>query len=164
MHIELIKAEAPAVVETLFQYYLYDMSEYTGWNPDANGSYGVSPQVTQLYDYWRKDDHHPLLIKVDGELAGFSLLRRYPFDPDYYDIGQFFVLRKYKRQGVGATAFGKSVSKFPGKWLTRVLPENTGALAFWQTVISAVAAEPLTVSTENYGDKVMKFIRYTVTS
>ncbi|GAB3516324.1 hypothetical protein [Photobacterium alginatilyticum] len=45
--------------------------------------------------------HYPYFIYVDSELAGFALVRRYPSNPAIYDMGQFFVLRKFKGQGVG---------------------------------------------------------------
>ena len=64
----------------------------------------------------------------DGEIAGFSLLRRYPLDKSSFDIGQFFVLSKFKNKGVGRKAFELSVSGFPGKWVVRVLQENVPSL------------------------------------
>ncbi|WP_044619896.1 GNAT family N-acetyltransferase [Gynuella sunshinyii] len=164
MKIELTPAGDLTVVENLFQYYLYDMSEFTGWSPDASGSYAIDTAVIGLHDYWQKDGHYPYLILCNDELAGFSLLRRYPYDSDYHDIGQFFVLRKYKRQGVGTVAFRLSVGQFPGFWLTRVLPDNIGALRFWRKVISDISVQKPVENQEDYGDKKMMFIRYEVES
>ncbi|WP_428242757.1 GNAT family N-acetyltransferase [Gynuella sp.] len=162
MEIELTPARDSMLIENLFQYYLYDMSEYMGWSPDVTGSYAVDSAVIGLHDYWQKDGHYPYLILCDGNLADFSLLRRYPFDPDYHDIGQFFVLRKYQRQGVGVMAFRQSVSQFPGHWLTRVLPHNFRALCFWRKVITDMSVRQPVEQEEDYGDKKMVFIRYEI--
>ena len=62
------------VIRRLFQLYLYDMSEYMGWAVNADGQFDFSSSI--LDPYWTRDDHHPFLISCDGELAGFSLLRR----------------------------------------------------------------------------------------
>ena len=69
------------VIENLWPLYVYDMSEYTGWGPSAEGRYddGRPP----LDDYWKRDDHEPYLIRCEGELAGFSMLRRYPGARDF---------------------------------------------------------------------------------
>ncbi len=162
MKIELVKAEDSdkRIIENLWQYYIYDMSEYMGWGASLDGLYPT--EAHQLDDYWEKDNHFPYIIKCDGELAGFSLLRRYPFEDELYDMGQFFVLRKFKGSGVGREAFNLSISKFPGKWLTRVLDNNSGALKFWTNVIGERTNNDYIITPEMYGEIKMNFIRYTV--
>ncbi|WP_207736246.1 hypothetical protein [Fusibacter ferrireducens] len=55
-----------------------------------------------------------------------------------------------------------SVNKYPGKWLTRVLPNNDGAYKFWEKVISEVATEPPEVKKELYMGKEMVYFYYNV--
>ena len=162
MKIELVPAELSdrEVIVNLWPLYVYDMSEYTGWGPSPEGLYDTEPPP--LGPYWRREDHDPNLILCDGELAGFALLRRYPEDLSLYDIGQFFVLRKFKRQRVGREAFKLSVSKTPGQWLTRVLLDNSGALKFWKRVIGEITDETYAVTQEMDGDVQMHFIRYEI--
>ena len=136
------------------------MSEYTGWNPNKYGSYAIDAEEIGLNDYWTKPDHHPFLIFFESELAGFVLIRKYPNDESRYDIGQFFVLRRFKRQGIGAATFNAILDRFPGKWLTRVLTNNAAAQQFWQAVIAKRTEHQFTVTTEYYFDKPMQFIRY----
>lgn len=162
MNVTLVPAEDYEYVKNLFQYYIYDMSEYTGWPPYDNGTFDVADSVTGLSDYWNKPNHYPYLIQVDGEIAGFSLVRKYPEESDCFDMGQFFVLRKFKRKGIGEQAFKLSVSKHPGRWITRVLPNNLGAKAFWLKVINAIAVTDVVVETERYKTTEMEFIRYRV--
>ena len=165
MKIELVsvKKSERKVIDSLFQFYLYDMSEYMGWNVNSDGQFDVNLSI--LDNYWDRDDHFPFFIFCDVDLAGFSLLRHYPNDITYLDIGQFFILRKFKRKGIGREAFKLSVSKFPGKWLTRVLPENEGAVKFWLNVISDITKENYCMTSEFYGENVlMHFIRYEIIS
>ena len=148
------------VIENLWPLYVYDMSEYTGCGPSAEGRYddGRPP----LDDYWQRDDHEPYLIRCEGELAGFSMLRRYPGDAGLWDIGQFFVLRKFKRRRLGREAFRLSVSEKPGRWLTRVVLGNTGALKFWRKVIGEITNETYSLAEEIEFDAKMHFIRYEI--
>lgn len=163
MNIELrrIKDNEKEIVYNLFNYYLYDMSEYTGWGIDSFGK--IDFDISILDSYWKEDDHYPYFIICDSEIAGFSLLRKDPSDKSFYDIGQFFVLRKFKGKGVGRKAFELSVSKYPGKWLTRVLTENKGAMYFWLKVISQITSGNYSVRERLYkGNILMNFIEYKV--
>ena len=162
MKIELIPAGLSdrEIICNLWPLYVYDMSEYTGWSPTAEGLYAPEPPPLDMY--WQREDHDPNLILCGGELAGFSLLRRYPEDQSLYDIGQFFVLRKFKRQKVGHEAFKLSVAKTPGQWLTRIVHENTGALKFWKRVIGEITDETYAITSEMYDDAKMHFIRYEI--
>ena len=162
MNIKLTKADDWSVIANMFQYYIYNMSEYTGFSPDANGSYAVDEKITGLYDYWKLADHYPFLIEADGEIAGFSLMRKFPENPEIYDIGQFFILRKFKGKGVGKKSFELSVKMFPGKWQTRVLLNNSGAKIFWTKVISGISKETPTTSIEKYKGKEMEFIYFSI--
>jgi len=162
MKVELVVAESPEIIRNMFQYYIYDMSEYTKFSPNDDGTYVVDESIIHLNDYWTKSNHYPFLIKVNDEVAGFSMLREFPFLKGYYDIGQFFVLRKYKGQGVGTKAFNLLVNNFPGKWITRVLPNNIGALKFWERVISEAAVGVPEVRNEMYMDKEMVYFYYEI--
>lgn len=162
MKVELVVAESPEIIRNMFPYYIYDMSEYTKFSPNDDGTYVVDESILNLNTYWTKSNHYPFLIKVDDEVAGFSLLREFPFLEGYYDVGQFFILRKYKGQGIGREAFELSVKKFPGKWITRVLPNNGGAFKFWEKVISEVAIGVPEVRNEMYMDKEMVYFYYDI--
>ena len=59
-----------AVVKNLVPYYIYDMSEFMGWEPNAEGRYDG---CDDLRHYWEKPDHHPYLIRVDGSRAVLSI-------------------------------------------------------------------------------------------
>lgn len=66
------------ILENLFQYYLYDMSQFAGWPISENGAYTYPEDF--LPPYWEDADHYPYFIVCDGEIAGFSLVRPAPID------------------------------------------------------------------------------------
>ena len=103
------------------------------WPCGDDGSYTFKSSL--LDPHWCRNDHWPYLIYLGDELAGFCLVRRYPYAPERYDIDQFFILRKFKGMGVGRDAFRLAVSSRPGSWQVRVLLENIPALKFWRSVI-----------------------------
>ncbi len=148
------------IVENLFPYYVYDLSAQSQWPCGDDGRYGFN---TALLDpHWSRDDHWPWLIYCGDELAGFCLLRRYPNNPERYDIDQFFVLRKFKGQGIGKRAFELAVSAMPGLWQTRVLVENTAALHFWRGAINALTHGQYQQQIMPDGDLPMHFLYYQI--
>ncbi len=160
MNIQLIRIEENArhVLENLFGYYIYDMSEYMGWNPNQDGKFTYNP--THLDPYWQQEDHIPFFIYLGAELAGFALIRRYPENPSVYDMAQFFVLRKFKGRGVGRHALAQIVAAFPGQWQIRVLLENSGALHFWKSAVTSLVGLAYTLSKQNDVDLIMHFIHF----
>lgn len=52
-----------------------------------------------LDHYWTEAGRHPYFIRVDGTLAGFVLIREIAMA--YYSVAEFFVMKKYRNQGVG---------------------------------------------------------------
>ena len=59
------------VLRHLVEFYVYDYSDYMGWDVDEHGVFGYR----YLDHYWTEPDRHPFFIRVDGRLAGFALVR-----------------------------------------------------------------------------------------
>lgn len=146
------------IIENLFTYYVYDLAETGKWACGENGRYGFNPAL--LEPYWSEENHWPWLIYCEDEIAGFCLLRRYPAAPGRYDIDQFFVLRKFKGEGVGKAAFRLAVATMPGLWQTRVLLENMPALNFWRSAIGSLTHGNYEEKIMNDDDLAMHFILY----
>ena len=73
-----------------------------------------------------------------GSLAGFALVdKRVRIAGDDFWLDQFFVLKKYRRRGVGGRAAAAVFSQHTGRWQVGQMPENTAALAFWRHVIAS---------------------------
>ncbi|WP_330959633.1 GNAT family N-acetyltransferase [Photobacterium sp. 53610] len=147
-------------LENLFQYYLYELSAFLKWNPNDDGVYPFN--ALSLHKYWERKDHFPYFIFHGDELAGFALVRLYPGTQSVYDVEQFFVLRKFKGQGVGRQALQCIVNRHPGQWQIRVLLENTPALTFWKSAVQSIVGERYTLSTETDVDLLMYFILFHV--
>jgi len=127
--------EKRVVLENLFQLYAYDWSELGRLDVRDDGRFADYP----LDDYWRDDWRHPFLLRVDGKLAGFALVSersRLTGTPGVRDMAEFFVMRKYRRQGVGLAAAHAAFDRFAGPWEIRQRDENVDATAFWRRVIA----------------------------
>ncbi|MGA8596260.1 MAG: GNAT family N-acetyltransferase, partial [Bryobacteraceae bacterium] len=84
------------------------------------------------------------LIKSRQKLAGFALLKRaseITKDECVWDMAEFFVLRRYRRCGVGTEAARQIWSRFPGRWEIRVMESNKVAYHFWAHAINTVLGE-----------------------
>ena len=100
--------EQKPVLHRLMQLYLHDSSEFTGDDASPDGVF------TYRYfdEYWREPDRFPFLIYCGANLAGFVLVNSYTVVLEQgagSSIAEFFVMRKYRRQGVGRRA-----ARFPG--------------------------------------------------
>lgn len=120
--------EERPVVRRLLELYSHDFSEFDGRDVNVHGEYGYQ----YLDHYWTEPDRAPFLITVDGRWAGLALVRRIG---DVHDMAEFFVMRKYRRTGVGRVAAEKVFAQFRGLWTIRQLHSNKDATAFWRTVI-----------------------------
>lgn len=132
--------EHAAVLDRLAQLYQYDFSEMDPGDPQHGhvGSDGRFSGV-ELDGFFGQDGHHAYLVKADDRLAGFVLVAckasfRDPAETVWW-IDEFFVLRKYRRRGVGAEVARRIFDAFPGTWQVAEMSINTGAQAFWRGVI-----------------------------
>jgi predicted acetyltransferase len=92
-------------------------------------------------DPW-PDDLHIYLIRVAGHWAGFAWVAFGGYsDPDahHFLMDEFFVLRRYRRRGVGEWAAVWLFNQYPGTWEVGEIPENVEAQQFWRTVIDRYA-------------------------
>src|SRR5947208_2729626 len=107
------------VLRQLLQLYLYDFSEIDGRDLDEHGVYGYR----FLDHYWTETGRHPFLFRCEGQWSGFALIRA--GEPN--SVAEFFVLRKYRRLGVGARAGQHLFARFPGNWMVEQVAGNPGA-------------------------------------
>ena len=135
------------VIANLFELYAYDLSQTFDLHVGPDGRYGYR----SLPLYWQEASRFPFLIKLDGYLAGFALVSRGSVlsgDHEIWDVAEFFVMKKYRRMGVGAKATHDIWRRFPGRWEVRVLEANRPAQLFWQAAIcsfTGVATQPVRV-------------------
>ena len=136
--IEVIPATADQmpIVANLLQLYAHDFSEFhdVELGPDGRFDYVALPL------YWCDPDRHPFLVRMDGNLAGFVLVKK---ESNLWDIAEFFVLRGYRRRGIGTAIAHAVFRRFPGPWEVRVMQANRSALPFWERAISEFTGRPI---------------------
>lgn len=141
--IEIVEAqkEHESILANLLELYIYDFSEILELPLGADGRFGYE----RLPLYWQEPGRHPFLIKVNGHLAGFALVRRgsqVSEDAEVWDMAEFFVVRGLRRLGVGMQAAHEIWRKFPGKWEVRVMQKNQKALKFWERAVNEFIDKP----------------------
>ena len=142
MHIDVSPAtffEKP-ILERLMQLYDHDFSEFERSDVNDNGLY-----IDEYLDlYWQEAGRYPFLVRVDGKLAGFVLVRKLPGEAshgeDVHSIAEFFVMRKYRGAGVGRAVAWQVFDRFPGEWRVEEMAVNLPAQAFWRKVIGEYSA------------------------
>src|SRR5689334_10955686 len=114
------------ILERLFELYTYDFSDVVGADVEEDGGFKARSMAAYWEDPWR----FPYLLRVDGKLAGFALIHQRSHisgDTDVWDMAEFFVLRKYRRQGVGALVARHLFELHRGPWEVRQLDANKAA-------------------------------------
>lgn len=146
MKIDIVEAREgdELVVRNLFPLYVHDLSEFMGWDVPEDGLFVAGDLLVQYWGRKPQDPRFywpdglrgfPFLIRADGKLAGFVLIREIGKDPPSFDVGEFFILRKFRGRGVGKEVAHRVFSMFRGNWQVRELEENTPAQAFWRRII-----------------------------
>lgn len=123
------------ILENLLELYVHDLSEAFEIEIGRDGRFGYE----RLPLYWQEAARRfPFLIRVGAEWAGFALVTRgspVTEDPSDLDVAEFFVLRRYRRSGVGRRAAFLLFDRIPGHWVVRVAERNRRGLPFWREVI-----------------------------
>ena len=136
MTVEVKKASVAhkPILERLMQLYLYDFSEIEGGDLNGEGLFVYK----YLDSYWTESGRFPFLICVDDKIAGFVLVSSHTYlhkRRQARSIAEFFVMCRYRRQGVGRMVAFRIFDKFPGKWEVGETKNNVAAQRFWRRVI-----------------------------
>lgn len=154
--------ERRPTLETLFQLYIHDFSEF--WAGTDRGELqedGRFPDYPYLDRYWSEPGRSAWLIRADGHLAGFAMLGGVSHSglPADHDMAEFFVARKHRRSGVGFTAASQLIRARPGQWEIAVVRANVAALGFWRRVAEAAAprVEELDLADGRWNGAILRF-------
>lgn len=126
------------VVARLLELYQHDFSEFVDADVDEHGVFGYQ----YLDVYWTVPERRPFLFRVHGHWAGFALVRA----GTPHDMAEFFVMRKYRRTGVGQGAARALFAMFPGAWQVRQEGANVASTRFWRDAIPVEFEEGTTES------------------
>jgi predicted acetyltransferase len=144
-HIEIIpaKPEQQPILANLLELYIHDFSELHKLEIGADGRFGYN----HLALYWSEPDRYPFLIRVDGKLAGLVLVKSgsdVACSERVWDMAEFFVLRGYRKHGIGTHVAQEVWRLFPGRWEVRVMEANAAARHFWTHAISIFTGDGVT--------------------
>lgn len=115
----------------MLELYQHDLSDIWEQDLDPRGEYGY-----ELDRFWADPACHPFVALVGGRYAGFALVDRAAKVGDVaYWMDQFFVLKKYRRAGVGRALANEVIGQLPGRWEVGQMTANEGARVFWRRVI-----------------------------
>jgi predicted acetyltransferase len=158
--IELAPAEPHQLeaLSNLYQLYLHDFSVYLRDDPLGQiGEDGLYDPGFEMADFFGTPGYWPYLGRVDGRLAGFALVSgqvQHRAGPGRL-IEDFFVLRCYRRGGVGRSMALQLFDTFRGYWEISQIASNEPAHAFWCKVIGEYTQgryREFVVAKNYYGD------------
>jgi predicted acetyltransferase len=144
------------VLRNLLELYIHDLSEsFPFVQLGDDGRFGYP----DLAAYWTEPaKRFAFLIREGGRVAGFALVTLgspAAEEPDVYDLAEFFVLRGYRRTGVGRRAVLLLWQQLTGEWTVRSSESNPSALAFWSDVVAELTGG--TVATSSWSGKTSQF-------
>lgn len=143
--LKLVKAtiEQKPILANLLELCAYEFTEFASFDIGDDGFYGYE----HLSLYWSDENRYPYLVYINSKIAGFVLVRRCLFAADktqnVWDVSEFFIMKKYQRQGIGTKVARQIWNQFKGRWQVRVLTNNKAALAFWpKAIVQFTKTEP----------------------
>ncbi len=134
-------AQSPAqldCIETMMQYFNYELSAWYPIEFTAEGRMPVSPKA----GLWATPGVQPFLIRVGEALAGFAVVDTETQRPgSQFNLAYFFVTRRYRGQGIGREILQALTARLPGVWEIYYLQANAAAAAFWPRAIAATVGK-----------------------
>jgi predicted acetyltransferase len=142
VHLEVIPAtfEQQPVLANLLELYAHDFSEFHDVALREDGHFGYA----DLPRYWSDPGRYPFLVRMDGHIAGFVLVKKgseLTCSDTVWDMAEFFVVRGYRRRGAGTEIAHQVWTRFPGQWEVRVMESNQAAHQFWERAIAEFAGK-----------------------
>ena len=151
------RPEERALLERLGELYLYDFTGFAPWDVGEDGLFDREGWARGL---WADPRHTALLLRVGGKPAGFAIVSdQSPFAPGTrtWYMAEYFVMRRYRRRGIGAAVACEVFDRFPGTWHVLQMHDNARAQAFWRRVIGEYLGHPPDEFTTSEGNPVQTF-------
>ena len=118
-------------LQRMLELYQHDLSHIWDQDLDEHGEYGYA-----LDRFWADEGCHAFIATVAARYAGFALVdgaAKVATGGHWMD--QFFVVKKYRRSGVGRSLARQVFAALPGYWEVGQMAENYAAQVFWRAVI-----------------------------
>ncbi|MDN6858632.1 GNAT family N-acetyltransferase [Pseudomonas sp. CAN2814] len=137
LSIQLVQAgpEHQDLIRNLYQYYAYESSDWEDEDVEVDGRFYIHEE--HLARYWSEPEWSANLILADGFIAGFLLVEGSELPGiDALELSDLFVLKKYRRMGIGRALANQVLLGNPGPWLVRFYAQDEVAAAFWKAVFA----------------------------
>ncbi|MBL6964937.1 MAG: GNAT family N-acetyltransferase [Anaerolineales bacterium] len=123
-----------SLLRNLLELCQHDYSEYNQSDINPHGLFTYA----YLDHYWTEAGRYAFLVRVAENIAGFVLVRALGDEEKSltYSMAEFFILRKYRRRGLGRRVAQEIFKGFPGHWRVSQEIDNCPAQAFWRNVIA----------------------------
>lgn len=132
-------------IENLMQFYNYELSEWYPIDFGADGLYALRSKAA----YWAKPTVMPYILRVGGQLAGFCVVDGEVVDlASRFNLGYFFVARRYRGQGLGRRLAQAVIERHPGRWEIYHLERNAAAQGFWTRALEQITGAPVSARSQ----------------
>ncbi len=150
--IELLSATADqaTLIRNLYQFYAYESSDWEQEDVEVDGRFYIHDE--HLQRYWQDDGWAAYLVLADGFIAGFVLVERSELPGiDALELADLFILKKYRRQGIGL-AVALQLLGGEGDWLLRCYAQDSPAVAFCNTVLGQLSRPAQAIALDDEPD------------
>jgi predicted acetyltransferase len=131
IRIEQIPAGKKDVAWRYLQFYLYEHAAFTDKAP-VDGVF----EYPWFEAYWRDAAQRwPFWATVGGDVAALALVRR-DIEDGHCQMAEFFVVNRYRGQGLAGRFAADIIRRFPGPWKIDQALRNTRATVFWRRVLA----------------------------
>jgi predicted acetyltransferase len=158
--LERVTAADQGTLANLLELYVHDLSEAVPLEVGPDGRFGY-PNLPRYFN--EPNTRFAWLIRTGPAIAGFvfvALGSPASPDPEVLDVAEFFVLRRYRRSGVGREAIRRIWDQLPGRWTVRVLHTNQRGLAFWPGVVAEYTHGQFSEAQLQVGDRVFLVLHF----
>ncbi|MFT5781627.1 MAG: putative acetyltransferase [Pseudomonas sp.] len=127
-------AEQLPLIRNLYQFYAYESSDWEQEDVEIDGRFYLHEPHLALY--WQRPDWSAQLILLDGFIAGFLLIERSELaGVDALEFADLFILKKYRRQGIGRALVEQVIGASQQPWVVSLYPQDPLGAPFWQSLL-----------------------------
>ncbi len=134
MNIELqrVTIAEKSILRNLVHLCMHDYSEFDQFEIGLDGMFAYR----WFEAYFQEKERHAYLISINKNLAGFVMVRMNPGNEDWdYQIAEFFILRRYRRLGIGTLVSQQLLNKYTGLWEISYSASNQAASKLWNSIL-----------------------------
>lgn len=127
--------EHAEIIRNLYQFYAYESSDWEQEDVEADGRFYL--HEAHMARYWQSPGWGASLVLVDGFIAGFVLVERSELPGvEALELADLFILKRYRRQGIGRAIACQMLCSGAHDWLLRCYRQDEAAMAFCSRVVA----------------------------